>query len=350
MSRLMSRLRQRALLGVAIAVAAVLASVLTASSNAQQTSQQRTKYKIAGAFVATADPAFVTLACAAKWEAKRLGSTVTIEGPSTFDVGKEVEAWNALAVTNPDGVIGLPASGTAFLQPTTAFMKKGIPVVVADGANNKPVEYVQIMTDFSHASQLFMQTVSSAMQGSGTLGIIAEDPANIVDTPRYVGGVKLLEAKYPNIKVLPVVYGAADQAKSAAAASSMIVANPDLSVIFATNGPEGTGAASAILAAHKRGTIKLIAYDATPSAVHGLKDGAYNMVIASSDWRRGVLSVDEIVNYLNKHGVHDGPVAPKKASHHVDLIPLKVLTKANVNTVGALKYETGGGVCTALHA
>jgi ribose transport system substrate-binding protein len=327
-------------------LAVALAGVLAVSSAAQQT-KQTTKYRIVGGWVNGSDPAFVTLACAAKWEAKKLGSTVTIRGPATFDVGKELASWDAMAVMKPDGVISLPGSPAAFIAPTKAFMKKGIPVVTADGALNKPVEYVRVAVDFSNASQLFMERVGTIMQGTGTLGIIALDPAGPVDLPRYVGGVKLLKAKYPNIKVAPVQYAGGDQVKAASQVSAMIVANPDLSVVFASNGPQGAGAASAILAAHKRGEIKLITYDATPVAVQGLKTGAFDAVIAASDWQRGILSVREIVNYLKKHGVHDGAVAPKK-NPHLDLLPLKVLTKANVDTPAALKFETGASVCKAL--
>jgi len=324
----MKRLLQ-ALIGVA-----ALAGALAAGISAQNTQ----KIKIAGVYAVGSDPYWHSLKCGAQAAASALGASLTMEGPATADVPQEVSTMNSMAVTNPNAMFVAPYSPTAFIAPTQQEMRKGIPVISVDGSLAKPVEYKTVHTSYAHVGKLFFQAMSAAMHGKGTLGIVAFSPAKSdpIDGLRYSAGLPLLKKKYPNIKVLPVQYAAADTTKTATIVSAMIRANPDLTAIYTTNGPEGAGAASAIRATGKIGKIALVSFDATPEEVAGLKAGTFQELLSQSPFAEGYDAVAQLVAYLKAHPA-GGPVTPAKA--HFFATPLMVLTKANVNSALAMHFE-----------
>lgn len=321
------------LLQVLIGAAAV-AAALAVGISAQNTQ----KIRVAGVYAVGSDPYWHSLKCGAQAAAKSLGVSLTMQGPATADVPQEVSTMNSLAVTKPDAMFVAPYSPTAFIAPTQREMRAGVPVISVDGSLAKPVEYMTVHTSYAHVGKLFFQAMSAAMHGKGTLGIIAFSPpkANPVDGLRYTAGLPLLKKKYPNIKVLPVQYAAADTTKTATIVSAMIRANPDLTAIYTTNGPEGAGAASAIRATGKTGKIALVSFDATPEEVAGLKAGRYQALLSQSPYAEGHATVEELVAYLKLHP-GGGPVRPARS--HFRATPLMMLTKKNVNTPLAKQFE-----------
>ena len=317
-----------------LVLAALLAAILANASTAEKTQ----KLHIAGAYAVGSDPYWFTLKCGAQAAAKSLGVDLTMEGPATADIPQEVATFNSLAVSKPDGMMLAPYSPTAFIASVQKAMASGIPVISVDGQLAKKVDYMTVHTTYSSAGKLFAQAVGAAMHGKGKLAIVAFSPAasDPVDGDRYVPGLKLLKAKYPSITVLPVQYAAADTAKTASIVSSLITGNPDPTAVYTTNGPEGAGAASAILAAHKTGKISLISFDATPFEVAGLKSGTFSSLVSQSPYLEGQKAVQELVAYLKAHPQR-GPVTPAKA--YFLPTPLLVLTKANVNTPLAKSFE-----------
>jgi ribose transport system substrate-binding protein len=324
----MNRLLQ-ALIG-----AAAVAGALAAGISAQPTQ----KIRVAGVYAVGSDPYWHSLKCGAQAAANSLGVSLTMEGPATADVPQEVSTMNSLAVTKPNAMFVAPYSPTAFIAPTQREMRSGVPVISVDGSLAKPVEYKTVHTSYAHVGKLFFQAMSAAMHGKGTLGIIAFSPAKAdpVDGLRYSAGLPLLKKKYPSIKILPVQYAAADTTKTATIVSAMIRANPDLTAIYTTNGPEGAGAASAIRATGKTGKIALVSFDATPEEVAGLKAGTFQALLSQSPYFEGHAAVEQLVAYLKAHP-NGGPVSPAKA--HFYATPLMMLTKKNVDTTVAKQFE-----------
>lgn len=317
-----------------LAAVVVLAGVLASVTNATATK----KFRIAGVYAVGSDPYWHTLKCGAQAAANALGASLTMEGPATADVPQEVSTFNAMAVTKPDAMFVAPYSATAFIASTQQQMKRGIPVISVDAYLAKPVEYKTVHTSYSGIGQLFVKAVGGAMHGKGKLGVIGFGPAksNPIDGIRYSVGLPLLKKKYPNISVLPVQYGKADTTQTATIVSGLIRANPDLTAIFASDGPEAAGAATAIRATGKSGKIALVAFDGTPEEVAGLKSGAFTALISQSPYQEGYKTVQQLVAYLKAHS-SGGAVKPAKA--HFVPTPLMVLTKKNINSPASKQFE-----------
>jgi hypothetical protein len=102
-----------------------------------------------------------------------------------------------------------------------------------------------------------------------------------------------------------VQYDNFDPVKAQTILASGILAHPDLTLIIASTGPEGQGAAAAVAQAGKKGKIKILAFDA-------------------------------VVNYLRAHPA-GGPVPTGTAP--TKLLSLGIITPATVNSPAAAGYE-----------
>ena len=96
------------------------------SSGSSAASAKKLKVSFVAALVN--DSYFVTIKCGAQDEAKRLGIDLKWTGPTANDVAKEISAFSAAALTNPDGMVLAPFSNTGFGGAVRPLMKKGIPV------------------------------------------------------------------------------------------------------------------------------------------------------------------------------------------------------------------------------
>jgi ribose transport system substrate-binding protein len=98
--------------------------------------------------------------------------------------------------------------------------------------------------------------------------------------------------------VLETLYSGFDPNKAATDLTSLMLANPDLKLIVAADGPDGIGAASAVEQADVVGKIALIAFDAVPPQVEALKSGTIQALIAQNPIEVGRQQVDALVDYL----------------------------------------------------
>ena len=111
-----------------------------------------------------------------------------------------------------------------------------------------------------------------------------------------------------------------------AALSALLIAHPDLSLIIASNGPDGIAAAAAVKAANLEGKVKVIVFDAVPPGVAALKEGVVTALIAQAPFLMGAAQVQALVDY-----VHEGHTGPVPVSTELEGIPLRLLTKDNVD-------------------
>jgi ribose transport system substrate-binding protein len=319
---------------IGIALAALVAAALVATAAAS--SAART-LRIAGVVAQTPDPYFVSMKCGALAAAKQLGGvTLSWQGPVQPSVPQQITALGSVAATKPDGIILTPFSPTAFLQPVTKLMKEGVPVALTDAFLAKKAAYSATYTDVGSSGPVLAKRIAGLIGGKGELAIIAFGAGDPFETPRYSGMVKVLKAKYPNVSVLPVQYAAADSNKAAQVVSGLLASHPNLKAIYATDGPMGQGAASALRTGGKRGVIKLISFDAEPALVRGLRDGSIDALYAQAPYIEGYNAMRSLVKYLRGAGASKGPVAP--ATPYYTPSPLKFITRADLSKPDTKKF------------
>src|SRR5438876_35197 len=150
----------------------------------------------------------------------------------------------------------------------------------------------------SSAVILAVAGLGKVLGGKGTVAVVSFSPDVPVQRDRVNGFKKVIAKSYPGIKVVSVQYGGADSGKSATVTAALLQKYPSLSGIFATDTNDADGAASAILAAGKRGKVKLVAYDASATAVAGLKTGLFDGIVSQSPYDEGYQAVKILSDVL----------------------------------------------------
>jgi ribose transport system substrate-binding protein len=292
---------------------------------------------ITGVVAQSTDPYFISMRCGAQAAANALGNVkLTWQGPTSASVAQEITTLESVAVTKPDGVILGPFDPTAFLRPVTQLMNAGRPVYLVDSFLSKNVSLGETNTDVTLSAGVLANSIGKMMGGKGQLGIIAFGAGDPYEGPRYLNMVKVLNKKFPNIKVLPVQYASSDENKAAQITSGLLVAYPHLSAIYATDGPAGEGAAAALRSAGKSRTVKVVAFDAEPLQVQGLKNGTFQALYAQAPYIEGYTAMTQLVKYLRGPNAGKGAVHPQKPFYIPS--PQKFLTKSNITTASGKKY------------
>ncbi|MFH8253168.1 sugar ABC transporter substrate-binding protein [Microbacterium sp. B2969] len=310
--------------------AASLALSLAACTSVQTGSQPSgsagaTDITIAGVFGNTFDPFWTSLGCGAAAQAKEAGVTYKEFASSSADTTAFDQSFNSATLINPTGILVNPLNPDQFVSQYQTLMQKGVPVVTINGST-PPAQYKIVGTDVENLDFL-PDLVDLIPKDDGKLAVIDGVPGLVPVTSRLDPVVKAILDGRPGLTALETQYTTFDTAKATQAVNSLIVGNPDLRVIVASNGPDGAATAAAVKAAGKAGEIAVIALDATPPEVAALKDGTITALVAQAPKKIGAEQVKTLVDYLSSQNT----AAAIEPSEDKVGVPQKLLTKDNVD-------------------
>src|SRR5204862_4972596 len=116
--------------------------------------------------------------------------------------------------------------------------------------------------------------LATKLKAGDTLGILQGVPGVPALDARVSGMLAGLGAMRSQIKVVSKLRTDCDQTKGAAAAQTMLTANPQLTAIYSACGPPALGAIQSIKnAGIKPGGIILVGFDGLPAEVKAAKAG-----------------------------------------------------------------------------
>lgn len=318
---------------VGLGLIAAAAAVTTVSFAGNATAED--KISIAGVSILVADPYFVSVKCGAQDAAKALDVTLYWSGSTDAEVAAQRQIFDALSLKDPDGYVMTPFNQTAFIGPVRDVMAKGKPVVLADATMAENVFYQGFHSDNEQAQREIATYLAANLKEKGKVAVVAFGPANPIDEARYTALPDMLKENAPQLELLPQQYAKGSSSEAAQVVAGLIQAHPDLIAVYATNGPQAEGAASAIRAAKLTGKIKVIAYAASPSEIEGLREGKFDALLAQAPYLVGKASVEAVVNYLKSHE-SGGPVQPLAEPY--SMTPTKLITKDNVDAPDTQDY------------
>jgi ABC-type sugar transport system substrate-binding protein len=329
-----------ACVGCAIALGACGSSKTTSTSDTARSSAATAptpkNLTIAGVTFDDTDPYFISMKCGAQAEAKSLGVTLNWQPSAQPDVSSELTTLNSVATSNPSGVILDPTEPVPFDAPVKSLMAKGTPVVTVDGHLGQNVALKSVTVDYSGGASALIAPMEQALGSHGTLGIIAYQAGNSGDMQKYDPVIAAVRKALPGVKILPIEYTLADTTKAASDAAAMIQGNPGLNVIYASNGPEGVGAAAGIMSGGAAGKVKLFSFDAVPQEVSGVKAGTFQAIVGGSPYLEGKLAVETLATYLRGSRIGDA-ITP--ASAYSTTTGVKLMNKANVDAPSSQPYH-----------
>jgi ribose transport system substrate-binding protein len=209
----------------------------------------------------------------AEQEAKKQGATITFEGPATeTEVEAQVDMLNNALAKSPDA-LGFAALDSKASAPLLDQAKSAdIPVIAFDSGVESDIPVTTASTDNKAAAAEAAKHMAELIGNKGKVAMVVHDQTSRSGIDRRDGFVEWMEANAPDIELLPVQYGAGDQAKSADITKSIISANPDVAGIYGSNEGSAIGVVKGVQESGKSG-ITIVGFDSGQAQIDAINSG-----------------------------------------------------------------------------
>jgi len=310
----MSSLRKisTAVLSVGV-VGALLAGAAVAPATAAA------KYKIAFVMGAESDPFFQAMKVGAEAAAAANNVELIWQGdPSEYSPATQIPVVDAVIAQKPDALVLIPTDPTA-LQPSIAKAKAaGIVVLNVDTRVNDLKDVLSFITgDNKDGGAKAADALATAIKwkkgGKYEVVVGLTSATATTNVERLKGFSNRLTVKYPGIKIVDKAYSQSQPAKANTNVSNWLTKYPNLKGIFAIDGTNAAGAASALQAKGLTGKIALVGYDAYKTNVDLIAKGVFTALVAQDPAAEAKLAIEYAVKYLNtkkKTGIKAAVVIP----------------------------------------
>src|SRR5450756_423226 len=257
----------------------------SASSSAPAASGK--SYKLSFIQGVAGDGFYVTMGCGMQAEAKKLGETVNVQGPSQFDATLQNPIIESVTASHPDAIMIAPDDVSA-----------GIKVVLVDTTLTDPSGAVsQISSDNTAGGADAFAAVKQLVPGGGQVFVVNTKPG-ISTTDQRTAGFAAAAKADSKFSYVGVQYDNDTASLAAQVTLAELQKDPAITAIFATNLFSAEGAATGIRQAGKSGKVKVIGFDAEPDEITALQQGTVQALIAQSPYTIGTDAVDQAVAAL----------------------------------------------------
>jgi ribose transport system substrate-binding protein len=302
---------------------------------ATQAPATQKSYKI-GFLAGVQDPFYFTMQRGAAQAAADLGVELVVQIPAKWDVTSQTPMLDAMVARGDLNALFLaPVDKDAMIAPLQKANDSGLPILTVDtyiGTGdyvNGPVKFPLsfIASDNELGGRIACEALIKAIGGKGKIYIQNVKPG-ISSTDAREKGCKEVIAQNPDVKLVGVDYNDDDPSKAQAQVEAELQKDADLAGIFGTNVFSAQGAGQVVANKGLSGKVKVVAFDATSTAIEMLKANTVDMVIAQKPSDMGYLAVELAVAYL------DG--ATSLPAH----IPTgyQVITRDNMNDPAVMKF------------
>jgi ribose transport system substrate-binding protein len=199
-----------------------------------------------------------------------------------------------------------PVDKEAMVAPLQNAHDAGLPLLTVDtfigdgdyfgGPVTFPLSYIG--SNNVQGGRIGCDALAKGIGESGKVYIQNVKPG-ISTTDQREEGCKEALANYPDIELVGVDYNDDDPSKAQAQVEAMLQREPELAGIFGTNVFSAQGAGQVVQNQGLSGKVKVVAFDATETAIEMLKNGTVDLVIAQIPADMGYFAVQMAMAYLN---------------------------------------------------
>jgi ribose transport system substrate-binding protein len=279
---------------------------------------------VAGITQNTVDPFWVSVNCGAQEEAEKRGIDLQLFTSTNLDANELTALFDSTLLVKPDGLFLNVQNLQQFYTQLNQLTTDGVPV--ASNQQTDPATVHALIWTSADSSSFMDELLTLIPEGEGSIGVLGGVAGIVPLEMRYMPVVEGIAKANPGLKVLPTEYSFFDVNNATGIVDSWLIAHPDLKVIVASNGPDGVGAAAAIKNAGLAGKVALIAFDAVPPEVDGLRDGTITALIAQPAKAIGAAQLGALVDYLEAGNTGPVPVATELQG-----ISQQLLTPGNID-------------------
>ena len=275
-----------------------------------------------------ADNFYVTMGCGAKFEAKKLGYNISVQGPTDFSASEQIPIVHSVTASKPAAVLIAPTDVKALIAPMQQMKSAGIKVIQVDThVSNNSIASASISSNNQRGGALAADALAKLIHDKGSVVVMNEQAGVSTTMARIQGFLKEIK-KYKNIKVLPTQYTGDSPAPAAQKINALYSAHPDLSGVFATNVLVAEGVDTGLKQTGAAGKVKIVGYDADPQQIADLNKNVVQALVAQEPYQEGVEGVIQAVNAITG-----------KKTQSI-LTGLAVLTKSNLKANSRFIYKS----------
>jgi ribose transport system substrate-binding protein len=277
------------------------------------------------------EPFYISMQCGAEAAAKTAGYTLNTQAPDQFDPTMQGPIVTALGAKKPAALLIAPTDDKTMAPQMKQIKDMGVKIIEVDTAlQDTSVAASSISSDNTKGGVLAAQTMAKLNNGkSGSVLVLDTKPGTSTTAARAKGFEDELKKVAPNLKSLGIQFSNNEPSVAAQKVTAAVASTPDLIGVFASNLNSGEGAATGLRSAGKVGQVQLVGFDASPSEVEGLKNGAFQALIAQDPATIGKVGVEQAINAI------EGKPATRNIS-----APLVSLTKEDMTNKAEFFYKT----------
>jgi len=253
--------------------------------------------KVVGlALASDTNPFYIVMRKGVESRAKELGWEVRVV-TANEDVNKQVNGVMDLVAQKVDGILISPIDAVATGAAYEAAHKANIPIIsIARGAKSA-YQTLFVAMDSVQIGRDVAAWAAQTARGKGKVGMIA-GPAGANVFEELAQGFKEQMAKNKDMPIVFEHHVALTREQGLKQAEDLLVAHPDVRVIYAGNDELALGAAQAVAAAGKKSGVLITGLNGIPPALASVTKGDMDLTVVLSPMVWGRLGVDVMANWM----------------------------------------------------
>ena len=263
---------------------------ITTSSNADK----RILFSIKGP--GSGNPFWASVEKGAKEEAAKLGvDLVLVAPPQEGDVQAQINQVEDQLAKGVDAIALAPGDPNAFAPIVDDAIKSGVPVVFVDTKGiNEGVTFIG--TNNKNGAALAAKFICDKTPKGADVAVLTGIESQSTALLRRDGAVQGL--KDCGLNLVATQTAEWDTAKGRSVTESIILKNPNIKAIFASNDNMGLGAMQALKDADMNDVV-VVGFDATPDAAKSILAGEMTATIAQFSYNMGAYGVKYALELAN---------------------------------------------------
>ena len=277
------------LIGVFTASAFLLLSITTFSH-----ADKRILFSIKGP--GSGNPFWASVEKGAREEAAKLGvDLVLVAPPQEGDVQAQINQVEDQLAKGVDAIALAPGDPNAFAPIVDDAIKSGVPVVFVDTKGiNEGVTFIG--TNNKNGAELAAKFICDKTPKGADVAVLTGIESQSTALLRRDGAIKGL--KDCGLNLVATQTAMWDTAKARSVTESIILKNPNIKAIFASNDNMGIGAMQALKDADMNDVV-VVGFDATPDAAKSILAGEMTATIAQFSYNMGAYGVKYALELAN---------------------------------------------------
>ena len=230
---------------------------------------------------------------------QELGVEIRWNGPaSEIDLTHQINIVDDFINQRVDGIVLAPTHGESLVPIVERAYQERIPVVIFDSGIRTEKYLTYVSTDNYKGGVIGARRMAAVVPQGAKIAVIGNVPGSVSTTERENGFRETIAREFPSIQIVEFQYGMAAQSKGLAVAEDILTAHPDLAGIFCSNESGTVGAVQGVKSKGVAGKVRLVGFDAAPTAVQDLEAGNLDSLVVQNPFRMGYLGVKTLVESL----------------------------------------------------